>query len=195
MPRIEILTEEPSMQEVLVQILPKILSDKWVLGENYFIRAHEGKSDLKKSIPRKIKVFSNFHEPAGIVILQDQDSADCKLLKQELLSLCQQNGNCAVLVRIVCRELESWYLGDMTAIERAYPKFKATPYKKKSKFREPDLLNNAAQELSKILPDFQKISAAKAISPYLDVNENNNRSESFRQFVSGIICFFGEFDQ
>jgi hypothetical protein len=195
MPRIEILTEEPSMQEVLVQILPKILPDKWVLGENYFIRAHEGKSDLKKSIPKKIKVFSNFHYRAGIVILQDQDSADCKLLKQELRSLCEQHGDCAILVRIVCRELESWYLGDMTAIEQAYPKFKAAQYKKKSKFREPDLLNNAAQELSKILPEFQKISTAKAISPYLDTSENNNRSESFRQFISGIIRFFDEFDK
>lgn len=111
MPRIEILTEEPSMQEVLIQILPKILPNKWMLGENYFIRAHEGKSDLKKSIPRKIKVFSNFHEPAGIVILQDQDSADCKLLKQELMSLCQQNGDCAVLVRIVCRRVRKLVFG------------------------------------------------------------------------------------
>jgi hypothetical protein len=83
----------------------------------------------------------------------------------------------------------------MTAIEQAYPKFKAAQYKKKSKFREPDLLNNAAQELSKILPEFQKISTAKAISPYLDTSENNNRSESFRQFISGIIRFFDEFDK
>jgi Domain of unknown function (DUF4276) len=193
MPRIEILTEEPSMKEVLEHVLPKILPDKWILEENYFIRAHEGKSDLLKSIPRKIKVFSYYHEPAGVVIVQDQDSADCKILKEKLVTLCQQHGNCAVLVRIVCRELESWYLGDMKAIEKAYPTFKLAQHQKKSKFREPDTLNNAAQEIRKILPEFQKISSAKLIASHLDISENANTSESFRQFVSGVTRFFDQF--
>jgi hypothetical protein len=43
--RVEILTEESSMAEVLKVILPKILPDQWILNQNYFIRPHEGKSD------------------------------------------------------------------------------------------------------------------------------------------------------
>ena len=82
MPRIEILTEEPSMQAVLENLLPQILPNQWILGENYFIRAHEGKNDLQKSIPKKIKVFSHYHEPAGVVIIHDQDANDCKELKK-----------------------------------------------------------------------------------------------------------------
>jgi hypothetical protein len=64
----------------ILKILPKILPDKWVLGENYFIRPHQGKSDLKKSIPKKIKTFSKFHEKVGVIIIQDQDFNDCKKL-------------------------------------------------------------------------------------------------------------------
>lgn len=83
----------------------------------------------------------------------------------------------------------------MSAIERAYPKFKATLYKKKSKFREPDLLNNAAQELSKILPEFQKYRLQKPFRPTWTRLKITIGQESFRQFVSGIIRFFDEFDQ
>lgn len=196
MARIEILVEEPSMKEVLSVILPKILPTNWVLDENYFIRSHEGKSDLQKSIPQKIKVFSKYHEPAGIIILQDQDSNDCKILKNKLKEICFQNGDCKVLIRIVCKELESWYLGDMQAIKEAYPNFKIDKYINKKKFREPDIMNNAAEEVEKILPEFKKINSAKLISQYLDVVDglkNKNKSESYKQFIKGVENFFEQF--
>ena len=192
MPRIEILTEEPSMQAVLENILPKILPNDWVLGVNYFIRAHEGKTDLQKSIPQKIKVFSHYHEPAGVIVIHDQDANDCKELKIKLSELCRINGNCAVLIRIACRELEAWYLGDMLAIQKAYPNFKAEKYSRKAKFRNPDNLN-AADEFQKILPEFQKIASARAISQHLQLDLDNNKSESFKQFLLGIDKFFGQF--
>ena len=46
MDHLEFLVEERSMAEVLKVLLPRILPAPWVLGENYFIRPHEGKSDL-----------------------------------------------------------------------------------------------------------------------------------------------------
>ncbi|TAH21438.1 MAG: DUF4276 family protein [Cytophagales bacterium] len=197
MARIEILTEEQSMCDVLKIILPKILPEKWILEQNYFIRPHNGKSDLQRSIPKKIKVFSNYHEPAGVVIVHDQDSHDCKELKNKLLALCKTNVEepCPILIRIACRELEAWYLGDMHAIQSAYPKFKAEKYAKKKTFRNPDNLNNATEELEKILPDFQKGASARAIAPYLDTNIENNESESYRQFINGIVAFFQKFEK
>lgn len=190
MERVEILVEEKSMQAVLEIILPKILANKWILDENYFIRSHEGKTDLKKSIPSKVKVFSNYHTPAGVIVIQDQDSNDCKLLKTELFNLCRQHGQCPILIRIVCKELESWYLGDMNAIKQAYPKFKAEQHSLKSKFKNPDSIVNASKELEKILPEFQKVTSARNIAPYLDIN-GNNKSISFAQFISGVKLFFG----
>jgi hypothetical protein len=187
--RIEILVEEPSMEAVLKELLPKILPAPWELGVNCFIRSHEGKSDLKKSIPKKMKVFSHFYEPTGIVILHDQDSADCKKLKQDLLKLCTDNGNCPVLIRIICRELEAWYIGDFEAVQAAYPKFKAEKNKQKATYRNPNALVNASEEVKKLVPDFQKGSGAKRIAPHLSPSSTHNTSESFQQFLSGLKKF------
>jgi hypothetical protein len=138
---------------------------------------------LIKSIPNKLKI--NYGEPTTFVILHDQDSNDCKILKSEILEICKNN--CRVdnkfLIRIVCRELESWYLGDMQAIECAFPRFKAAKYQNGAKFRNPDGLN-ATDEIIKLVPNFQKTKGAKLISQHIDIQ--NNRSESFNQFVSGL---------
>lgn len=190
MARIEILVEEPSMKEFLSILLPRVITQPWVLNENYFIRAFEGKSDLKKNIPSKVKYLSNWsHEKVGIVVLQDQDSADCKMLKQNLMELCEQHGNCPKLVRIVCRELEAWYIGDFEAIHKAYESFKYQTYSSKAKFRVPDNCN-AYDELRKILPEFQKVGGAKKIAPFIDVEAN--KSVSFQQTISGLKNFFDQ---
>ncbi len=184
--RIEFLLEEPSMENVLTLILPKILPKGFTLNINCFLRPHHGKSDLRKSIPNKIRAFSKSSEEVKIVIIHDQDSNDCKQLKQELLELCNQNGTCPVLIRIACRELESWYLGDMDAIEKVYPKFKAHKYKNLAKFRNPDICNSS-DELRKIIKDFQKGQASREIPKYFDFEKNS--SESFNQFRNGLIRF------
>lgn len=103
MDRLEFLVEERSMAEVLKVLLPRILPASWVLDENYFIRPHEGKSDLKRSIPKKLKGFAQHKEQTtGFIIIQDQDSNDCRQLKQELVALCKANQapNIKFLVRI-----------------------------------------------------------------------------------------------
>ena len=173
------------MKVFLENVLPKILPDYFKYNENYFLRAHEGKSDLQKSIPTKINAFKKMGFPVGIIILHDQDSGDCKILKQKLIDLCGKDlSGVFLLVRIVCRELESWYLGDMGAIELAYPRFKARNYKNKAKFRIPDELQNAANELRIILPEFQKVQGAKRISEHITIG--NNKSKSFNHFVTGL---------
>jgi hypothetical protein len=141
---------------------------------------------LEDSIKNKVQVFSHFHEPAKLVILHDQDSSDCKKLKQDLKKLCEKYGNCPVLIRIPCRELEAWYLGDMDAIKKVYPKFKAEKFRNKAKFRNPDVCQ-AADELKKIIPDFQKGSASKEIPKHMTLDKNT--SKSFKQFVGGLKKF------
>ncbi|NJN77574.1 MAG: hypothetical protein HC803_03985 [Saprospiraceae bacterium] len=54
---VEILVEELSMKNVLDIILHQILPEGYVLGVNCFIRPHQGKSDLQKSIPIKVNAF------------------------------------------------------------------------------------------------------------------------------------------
>jgi hypothetical protein len=52
------------------------------------------------------------------VVLRDQDSGDCLEIKERLMALCGRAGKEDALVRIACRELESFYLGDLKAVER-----------------------------------------------------------------------------
>ncbi len=184
--RVEFLLEESSMVNVLTEILPKILPKEYQLNTNCFLRPHQGKSDLRKSIPNKVKAFSNSPEAVKIVILHDQDSNDCIELKRQIRELCTQSGDCPVLIRIVCKELEAWYLGNMNAIQAIYPRFKAPNYIKKAKFRNPDVCN-AAEELRKIIPTFQKGNASREIPKFLNVEQNS--SESFIQFRDGLRKF------
>lgn len=186
MDRLEIMVEERSIAEVLQVILPKVLPSGWALGENCFVRPHEGKQDLQQSIPRKIRVASKKDITTGFIILQDQDNNDCRELKAQLINLCQdaQKGNTYVpyKVRIVCHELESWYLGDMDAIEKVFPRFHAVNYKNKKKFRQPDDCQNPKQELKKIVGDYSQIATAREIAKYMNIDDNS--SKSFHCFIS-----------
>lgn len=183
---VEILVEELSMKNFLSGLLPRILPEGFELNTNCFVRAHEGKQDLQKSIPKKVRAFQCLSKPVRVVIIQDLDSSDCLILKSKLQALVTENATIPSLIRIACKELESWYLGDMNAVAKVYPSFRAEKYLKKSVFRNPDLCN-ASNELSKMIPSFQKGFASKEIPRYIDINNNN--SESFNQFVSGFKRF------
>lgn len=105
------LLEEKSMKRFLDIIIPKILPAEI----QYQTIPHEGKTDLEKSIPRKLKAWN---EPdTKFIVIQDQDSWDCKKLKQKLVDLCKPTGR-EYLVRIACHELESWYFGDLSAVSK-----------------------------------------------------------------------------
>lgn len=187
--QIEFLLEEPSMQYFLEDLLPFILPEGYALGVNCFLRPHQGKSDLRKSIPRKMQVFSNFHRPAKVIVIHDQDSSDCVELKGQLKELCSIEDACPFLIRIACRELENWYLGDMDALEGLYPKFNAGKYRNSAKYRIIDHVFGAT-ELERLITGFRKTYAAKNIVLYMNTDDlSQNRSESFRQTVLGIRNF------
>ena len=187
--RIEILVEEPSIAEVLRVLLPKILPDNWLLDVNCFIRPHEGKQDLQRSLPRKISSASKRDIKIGFIIIQDQDSSDCKVLKQKLVDICNNaivsNRNVPFKVRIVCHELEAWYLGDMNSIEKVFPSFHVSQYRNKKQFRNPDQCINPKNELKKIVGDYSQILTARSIASYMGVEDNKSRS--FQCFIEGLL--------
>ena len=113
--RFVFMVEEPSMKALLEILLPRILPD----NVEPLIISHSGKSDLKKSIPIKLRAWQSLDDK--FIILHDQDSNDCMQLKADLLSLCKNSRN-QCIVRIVCIELEAWYFGDLKAVSLAYGK-------------------------------------------------------------------------
>lgn len=171
------LLEEPSMEALLNGILPRILPE----GVNFQTIPHEGKSELEKSIPIKLRAWN---EPnVAFVIVHDQDSNNCIELKKKLVGLCA-NSNRKFLVRIPCHELEAWYWGDLDAVSKAYDKA-LTPLKNKKKYRVPDQIENPKQELKKLIPQMGQIEGAQRIAPHMNIA--NNTSYSFNVFVQGIL--------
>ena len=170
------LLEEPSMKELLDIILPKILPDTIA----FKTIAHSGKSDLQESIPRKLKAWRQ--PDTKFVIVHDQDSGDCITVKKALEELARPAGR-EVLIRIVCRELEAWYFGDLQTVSKAYHR-NVVSLSRKTKYHIPDAIGNPKEELRKLFPNHQQLDGARRIAVHMDIQ--NNRSESFRQFVSGV---------
>lgn len=185
--RIEVLVEEPSMKNFLEIIFPKILPPGFELNNNCFIHPHQGKSDLQKSIPKKVLAYKRFPQKVKLIVVHDQDSNDCLILKNDLLDLVKsQNKNQPCLIRIACKELENWYLGSLHSIEKVYPMFKASKFTNKAKYRNPDNIFGAP-ELQMLIKNFSKGFASKQIPKYMDL-ENNN-SPSFNHLISGVQNF------
>lgn len=174
------LLEEPSMKVFLQGLLPRIVP-RWREGEHFLLVPHEGKTDLEASIPRKLKAW---REPgARFVIVRDNDGANCTALKNRLLSLSQSTGRQA-LVRLVCQELEAWYLAQTDALAQAYPSRVKAIKRLCSRHNDPDACAKPSRELIRAIPEFQKQDAARRLGQRLAIDDT--RSASFRVFVSGV---------
>lgn len=181
MKTIVFLAEEPSMVNFLRGFVPRYMDENKIRTPELLYIPHQGKSDLKKSIPKKLKgwVKPNTY----FMILHDKDSNDCIRLKEELMQICNESGRPDTIVRIVCTELESWYLGDDMCLKSCFGIDPST-YNQKAKFRNPDLLSNPYQELKKIAPKYQKLSGSEDIGRVISLS--NNRSNSFNVFITGL---------
>ena len=181
-----ILTEEPSIKNVFDVVLPKILPK----NVDFRVLVHQGKNDLGKALTDKITSLSRI-SGAKILITIDQDANDCKHLKQEIAGLIDNNCVCDYKIRIVCKELESWLLGDLPAIEKAFPRFRSVSFARKTKLRNVDLIKGKPSDfLLCIIPEFKdrkkipKLEFSKKGATFLDIN--NNTSPSFNHTINAI---------
>jgi len=179
--RIIFLLEEPSMRVLLDDWLPRLFPG-WVAGQHFQCVPHEGKSDLDRSIPRKLAAW---RIPGDrFVIVRDNDGANCIDLKARLLGLCRQGGRPETMVRLVCQELESWYLGDLAALAAAFDAQKVNTPAHRKRFAFPDEWLKPSVEVKRLVPAFQKISGARAMGCHL--NPDSNVSHSLQIFVKGV---------
>ena len=178
--RLVFLLEERSAKFFLDALLPRILPPE----VNFLTIPHEGKQDLRRSIPRKLKGW--LHPEDRFIVVHDQDSSDCRSLKAELQMLCLSSGRSDVKVRIACRELESWYLGDLASLDQEYGS-KLQLQQDSRLFRTPDAIVNPSQELARRIPSFSKTDAARRMGRIIDLQ--NNGSHSFRLLLQTINAF------
>lgn len=118
------------------------------------------------------------------VVVHDQDNWDCHELKGHLQGLCKEGGREDTLVRIACRELESWFLGDLSAVGSGMGVKNLELRQEGRRYRDPDRLGNPEEELRKLVKSYEQIAGARAIGPHL--TPERNRSKSFQVFVSGL---------
>ena len=172
-----IFLEEPSAREMLKGLLPRLLPAQVAVQYVVF----EGKYDLDKNLASRLRGWCKPN--TAFVVLQDQDSDDCGALKERLVRKCKEAGKCSAVVRIVCRELESWYFGDLQAVERGLGLANLRRYADKQRYRIPDSIHSPSLELKKITRDaYQKVRGSREIGPYMSLDLN--ASHSFGVFVA-----------
>ena len=177
MGRVIFLLEEQSIKELLDRMLPRIFPSL-----RFLCIPHEGKVDLDSHIRSKL---SSWRVPGdSFIIVRDNDGEDCIALKQRLRDQCQQTGHDNAIIRIVCQELEAWYLGQPDAMAKAFGDEKLRDIGKMRRFRNPDTRNKPSQDVVKLYKGFQKINGARRIADYL--TREDNQSPSFKVFLDGV---------
>lgn len=185
---LEVIVEEPSMEEALRPLLPKILGDI-----SFAIYRHRCKDDLLLRLPDRLRGYSQFIQPTWrLVVLVDRDDDNCLKLKQKLDGIADKAGlktrsratatSWQVVNRIVIEELEAWYFGDWAAVKTAYPKVPVT-IPNQAKYRDPDAIHDAWETFERVLQGagyfksgLRKLEAARAIAPHLEPSRNASRS-------------------
>ncbi len=206
----EILIEDQSGKKALDILVPKIIKEN---GHTFRVIPYKGigripkglksTSDVKKRIlldqlPRLLSgygvAFSNYGKdyPAAVVVVCDLDDKCLKEFRQELnnvLNNCSQKPETRFCIAV--EEGESWFLGDLDAIKKAYPKGKNSVlnnYQNDSICGTWELLADAvfpggAQTLygkGWHAVGKEKSVWAEKISPSMDIE--NNKSPSFCYF-------------
>lgn len=175
------LLEERSAAAMLESLLPRLLDQKITPRFVSF----EGKRDLAGQLERRLRGYANPN--ARFIVMHDQDRhPDCKALKGATLHQCASAGKAHLsLVRIACRELEAFYLGDLAAVEQALGITGIAKRQMSARFRQPDTVSSPSLELLKLTNrQYQKVNGSREIGKYLDLA--NVRSTSFNQLIAAI---------
>lgn len=121
---------------------------------------------------------------SAFIVLRDQDAADCRAVRARLAMLVDESRRVPSLVRVACRELESWIIGDWQAVADAFERPSLSKLSAKERYRDPDSLARPIDELRTHIPDYQKGDGARRVGSLLDPQRNQSRS--FRAFCTGL---------
>lgn len=186
---VEVLVEEPSAEEALRILLPKMLGKT-----DFAVYRHSCKNELLQRLPERLRGYAAWlPKDWRIVVVMDRDDDDCQKLKKHLDKIAENAGfatrsksnrnQLTVVNRLIIEELEAWYFGDWKAVQKAYPKINAN-IPSRDKYRCPDAINGGTWEaFERVLKaagyfksGLRKIEAARAIAPYMDPNRNTSHS-------------------
>ena len=201
---IEFFLEEPSAEEVLKAILPKILSNNVTFNFLVF----EGKDNLLSNLSVRLKGYRWIPDDWRIMVLIDEDRRDCHELKAYLESAAHDAGfvtkssatpneDFQVVNRLAIEELEAWFFGDIEALHAAYSRVSIN-LQYQARYRDPDAIRGGTYEaLERLLIErnyyndkLPKTEVAQNIAHYMEPIQN--RSKSFQVFLEGLKACVGE---
>lgn len=197
---LEIMVEEPSAEEALSLLIPKIIGTK----ATFAIHSFGDKQTLLREIGSRLKAYAQWLPTDWrIVVLVDCDDDDCQKLKARLEAIAKdakltsktvatRKDRVRVINRIAVEELEAWFFGDIQALRTAYPKV-SPGLIKKAAFRDSDAIKGGTwealeRELQKegyFATGLRKKELARMIAANMD--PSRNCSHSFCAFRDAII--------
>jgi hypothetical protein len=193
--------EEVSAEAALIELIPRILAQcDPIFDYDYDIFSFQGKKDLLKKLPDRLKAYRHRTDDWRVIVLIDRDRQDCNVLKQQLEAISSNAGfitrtvNPAqfhIINRIIIEELEAWFFGDVPAIVTAYSGVDPNLGKRKA-YRDPDMITGGTWEqletvLKKHHPGgLEKTRAAEEISRHM--NPLDNTSLSFQMFRDALLA-------
>ena len=165
-----LVVEEPSKRHFLEPFLRQ-----WSLPPSLIVKfvVANGHSDLTT---RLYTLSRSWRTPnTRFVVLCDQDSADCVARKQELVAQIPQSRRRDVVVRIVCTELEGWYLTDTAALEKALPGFARRVGRRPELRGPPDGIDRPADRIASQM-SFRKRDLAREMGARMSRNQSSSPS-------------------
>lgn len=201
---IKFFLEEPSAEEALRYILPKILSPDVICIFHVF----EGKDDMLEELPKHLKGHQWIPDDWRIIVLIDEDRRDCHELKAYLekaayeagfvtKSSATPNEDFQIVNRIAVEEIEAWFFGDVEALHAAYPRIPKS-LQDQARYRNPDAIAGGTHEALKQLLMEKNYYKGRISKPTVAQNiaqhmvPSRNKSKSFQVFVEGLKACVGE---
>lgn len=193
---LHILVEGSSEQVFFDGWLKKLNS-----SQKFRVHAHQGKGSLPANdakannklrglldqLPFKLKGFADTLSPRsdGVLILVDADNDDPSELIEEISKTVKR---CAprlrVEISVATEETEAFYLGDLRALQSAYPNADM----KAARDYVPDSICGTWERFGEIIDDDSgdKVGWAEALGPLLTVSAAQSRSPSFKKMLAKI---------
>jgi len=201
----EILIEDQSGKEAMEILLPKLLGSEITfeihpykglghIPEGLRPGSDPSKRKLLNELPRLLQGYGKVPGCGTIIVVCDLDNRNKKQFLSELQSVLDNcNPKPEVFFFLAIEEFEAWYLGDLSAVREAYPNAKSnvlSNYKNDSICGTWEILADAVYKgghKTLLKKGWQAIGEqkriwAKAISPYMDVD--NNISPSFKEMYA-----------
>ncbi len=201
---IKFFLEEPSAEETLKHLLPKIL----LKDVSYEFHTFQGRDEMLKELPKRLKGEQWIPDNWRIIVLIDEDRGNCHELKRELEQAAREAGfvtkssagpneDFQVVNRIAVEELEAWFFGDVEAVHAAYSRIPIN-LQSKAKYRKPDKIRGGTSEaLERLLIEknyykgrIPKPIVAQEIAKHMEPCRNT--SKSFKVFLKGLKACVGE---